>query len=127
MTSSLVHTQNNLNVAQNNLKGALLTEKSSKAALKTSLTREELIETTGDILQEMIDSACKNYTEVSEIPEKTMFHAQKLPSISIKDYLKRFAKHSNCHEDVFVYMMIYLDKIGENVPEFELDSFNALR
>jgi len=102
-------------------------EKTSKLSQKASLTKEELIDSVGDILQEMIDSAFKNYTQVSEIPEKTKFHAQKLPSISIKDYLKRFAKFSNCHEDTFVYLMAYLDKIGEKMPDFELDSFNALR
>jgi len=122
MTSPLVKmTQNDLRECSPKV------EKLCKVAPKTSLTREELIDTTGDLLQEMIDSAFKNYTDVNEIPVKSKFHAQKLPSISIKDYLKRFAKFSNCHEDVFVYLMIYLDKIGENVPDFELDSFNALR
>jgi len=67
------------------------------------------------------------YTSVEEIPKKTSFHAQKLASISVKNYLHRFATHSECHEDVFIYTLIYLDRIGDNFEEFNLDSFNVLR
>jgi len=94
---------------------------------KISLTRDELINSVASLLEEMLEEASKNYTDVSEIPHKMVFHAERKPAISIKDYLFRFASFSNCHDDVFIYVLVYLDKIGENICDFELDSFNAHR
>lgn len=92
-----------------------------------NLTREQIVEAVADILDSYIKEKNKDYKEADEIPHKTMFHAKKLPPISIKNYLVRFATHSNCHEDTFVYALIYLDRIEENIEDFSLDSFNALR
>jgi len=75
----------------------------------------------------MIEQAETDYKEAKEIPQPTPFHAEKKPSISIKDYLVRFGTFSNCHDNAFVLAMIYLDKIGEFHQDFELDSFNVHR
>jgi len=91
------------------------------------LSRTVLIETIALLLEEMIEQASKDYKDPKEISQPTAFHAEKLPSISVKDYLIRFGKFSNCHDNAFVFAMIYLDKIGEFVPDFELDSFNIHR
>jgi hypothetical protein len=79
------------------------------------------------ILEEMIQDANGSYTQPSEIPNPTLFHAKKQAPISIKDYLRRFAKFSNCHYDAFVYALIYLDKVSNNIENFSLDSFNVYR
>jgi len=102
-------------------------EEKQKKQRTSPLTRQELIQSVAWLLEEMIDQASTNYNDTDEIPNKTAFHAQKRPAISLKDYLSRFAQFSKCHDDVFVYAMIYLDKIGENYQEFELDSFNVHR
>jgi len=94
---------------------------------KTALSRKELIEVVANILDNMIAEASQSYSEGNEVAVKTVFHASKKPAISIKDYLTRFGTYSDCHEDVFVYALIYLDKIGENVIDFELDSLNVHR
>ena len=94
---------------------------------KTSLTRKELIDVVAQILENMIAEAGQNYSDGNEMPTKTMFHAEKEPSISIRDYLIRFGSYSDCDDDVFVYALIYFDKIGENVLEFMLDSLNVYR
>jgi hypothetical protein len=106
----------------------------SQASLKsranesvTSLTKDQIIDSVAEILDSYIKEKGTAFKEAEEIKIKTMFHAKKLPPISIKNYLSRFATHSNCHEETFVYALIYLDRIEENIGEFSLDSFNALR
>jgi len=100
---------------------------SSKRSPLTSLTRQQLIETVSSILEEMIEERLGNFSDISEIPCQTKFHAQKLPSISLKAYLQRFAEHSQCKDDAFILALIYLDKVGELLDNFSLDSFNVHR
>lgn len=75
----------------------------------------------------MIQGRLANYLTADEIPTKTAFHASKLPPISIKSYLERFAKFSDCSDDAFIYALIYLDKAGDLFEDFNLDSFNVHR
>lgn len=98
-----------------------------KSLPQTTLTRSQLIDTVAWVLEGMIEERCGNYTDTKEIPNQTIFHAQKLPAISIKAYLTRFATHSECHENAFVFALLYLDKVGEILDEFSLDSFNVHR
>jgi len=102
-------------------------EDNLKILPRNSLSRLELIEAVSGILEEMIETNAKNYTTLNEVSIKTAFHAQKLPTISIKDYLLRFSTYSKCHDDAFVYALIYLDKIGEKNYAFELDTFSVHR
>lgn len=99
----------------------------SKQPPQPNLTRQQLVETVSSLLEEMIQGRLANYLTADEIPTKTPFHAQKLPPISIKSYLERFAKFSDCSDDTFIYALIYLDKAGELCEDFNLDSFNVLR
>jgi hypothetical protein len=91
-----------------------------------SLSREDIVDCVAGIITDMIQDS-KVYTQPSEIPKLSPFHAKKAPTISVKDYLKRFATHSNCHYDAFIYALIYLDRAGEMYENFTLDSFNVLR
>lgn len=91
------------------------------------LTRDQLIDTVALLIEDIINERGARYTSVEEIPEVTPFHAKKLPSISISAYMKRFAQFSNCHDNVFVLTLIFLDKLGEEVTDFGLDTFNVLR
>jgi hypothetical protein len=93
----------------------------------SSLSKDQIVDCVASILEEMIQDANGSYTQPSEIPNPTLFHAKKQAPISIKDYLKRFAKFSNCHYDAFVYALIYLDKVSNNIENFSLDSFNVYR
>lgn len=102
------------------------TKQDSKQVV-SALTRDQLIETIANILEDMIAERCNNYASFDDIPAPNMFHAKKLPSISIKDYLKRFAQFSECQDYIFVIVLIFLDRLGEKVEDFGLDSFNALR
>lgn len=91
------------------------------------ITREELISNVAGLLDEIIIENGTRYTDASEIPEMTMFHAKKLPPLSIKDYMMRFGEYTECHEDAFIYSLIYLDRCAKNVEDFSMDSFNVLR
>ena len=99
----------------------------SKQPSQPNLTRQQLVETVSSLLEEMIQGRLANYLTADEIPNKTPFHAQKLPPISIKSYLERFAKFSDCSDDAFIYALIYLDKAGDLFEDFTLDSFNVHR
>jgi hypothetical protein len=99
----------------------------SKQQTVTVLTRDQLIDTVALLLEDMLSDNGTRYTSVEEIPEVTPFHAKKLPSISLRAYIKRFADFSNCHDNVFVLALIFLDRLGEEVPDFSLDTFNVLR
>jgi len=93
----------------------------------TEITREELITNVAGLLDEIIAEKGTNFTQVSEIPDMTVFHAKKLAPISLRDYLLRFGKNTECHEDAFIYALIYLDRCADNIEDFSLDSFNILR
>jgi hypothetical protein len=93
----------------------------------TPLSRDQIIDTIADILEEMIADRCDNFSSYEEIPSPNMFHAKKLPSISIRNYLKRFAQFSECQDYIFVILLVFLDRLGEKVESFSLDTFNAHR
>lgn len=57
----------------------------------------------------------------------TIFHAIQPPNISIKDYLARIAKYSNCDETIFILSLIYIDRLMQNNPTYSLDILNIHR
>jgi len=105
----------------------LIATKQERKQIVSTLTRDQLINNIAEILEDMIAERCTNYSSVDEIPSLTKFHAKKLPPISIKDYLKRFAQFSECQDYTFVILLIFLDRLGEKVEDFCLDSFNVHR
>jgi hypothetical protein len=121
MPSDLLQASDIKIIPQKKLKG------NDRSLPQTSLSRSQLVETVARILDGMIEERFGKYVSVDEVPNRTVFHASKLPPISLKDYLNRFATFSNCNEDAFVYALIYLDKVGDNIEDFSLDSFNSHR
>jgi len=63
----------------------------------------------------------------SSTPQKTLFHAKKIPSIGIKDYLKRIGDFAKCSDECFIYALIYIDQIAEKHMNFVLDPLNIHR
>ncbi|KAF4676992.1 mitochondrial peripheral inner membrane protein [Perkinsus chesapeaki] len=58
----------------------------------------------------------------------TRFHAVRIPGISIKDYLKRLAKHFNCSNACFIIALIYIDKLIKTRGEsFRINSYSIHR
>lgn len=98
-------------------------DKSKCFGLQT-LTQAQLIEAITWIIEDIIEGKCKNFVSENEIPNKTSFHARILPSIPLRDYLTRFSYYTKCEEDALIYAMIYLDRIGELISDFNFDTFN---
>jgi hypothetical protein len=57
----------------------------------------------------------------------TRFHALRAPQITIKAYLKRIAKYSNCTEECFVLALIYIDRLIKKNENFLVNSLNIHR
>lgn len=59
--------------------------------------------------------------------EVTIFHAQRPPTISIQSYLERIVKYSPCSPECYILALIYIDRIIQQNPQFQLNSLNAHR
>ncbi|CAD8141004.1 unnamed protein product [Paramecium pentaurelia] len=76
-----------------------------------------LLLTISNILDEIIKQ-----TDALEIEYKSIFHANKAPSITIYNYLQRIAKYTHCSEQCFVIALIYLDRLQEKHTYLILNS-----
>jgi len=57
----------------------------------------------------------------------TRFHALRAPQITVRTYLNRIAKYSNCSEECFVLALIYIDRLIKHNGNFLLNSHNVHR
>jgi len=103
----------------------IIQEEKPKLSLPKTLPREELVQAIAWILTDVMKSKCKDYVDESEISTKSIFHAKSAPSISIQDYVARFSHYSKCEDDALIYALIYLDRIGEKLSDFSLDTFSV--
>jgi hypothetical protein len=104
---------------------SIIQEEKPKLSVLTSLPRAQLTQVMAWILNELMKAKGKILVDESEISTKSVFHAKVLPSISLEDYLARFSAYSHCEDDVLIYALIYLDRIGEKLADFTVDSFNV--
>ncbi|KAL6057022.1 Cyclin, variant 2 [Balamuthia mandrillaris] len=58
---------------------------------------------------------------------KTIFHAQRPPSISVTQYLQRILTYAPCSYECFVLALVYIDRIVQYRPEFQVNSLNIHR
>ena len=65
------------------------------------------------IIAELLHDICKENRKNSEDSTLLLkpFLSKKIPSISIVDYIKRLSKHSKVCDEIFVLVLIYLDRI----------------
>ena len=97
----------------------------SKARDTFKFSRENITKTIAVILSDLIKE-CQDKSTI-EAQQKTMFHAKKIPGISILDYLNRIGEYSQCSDECFIYALIYLDRIGEKRLNFTLSQVNIHR
>ncbi|XP_052187406.1 cyclin-P3-1-like [Diospyros lotus] len=57
----------------------------------------------------------------------TIFHGSRAPALSIRQYLERIYKYSNCSPSCFVVAYIYLDRFLHQMRDVHLTSLNAHR
>lgn len=87
-----------------------------------NISFEEILLSTSIIFEEIL----RNNKTDQFIP-KTIFHATRVPSISIQNYLKRIKDYSRCSEDCFVLALIYIDRVTESKRGLNPDTFNIHR
>lgn len=118
-----VSVQNPIPEAEVKVKKPLRRQARSFAA---GLTREELIDSVSSILNGMLQQAGEDQPS-SEAKPTSPFHAKKVPSISIRDYLHRFGTLSKCSDSCFIILLILIDRITQKDANFELDALNIHR
>jgi len=69
----------------------------------------------------------QNQNKAETQVKPSVFHAKKIPTISIKDYLKRIGEFSKCSDQCFIYALIYIDSVASKDEEFVLDTLNVHR
>ncbi|PON76391.1 Cyclin [Parasponia andersonii] len=57
----------------------------------------------------------------------SIFHGSKAPTLSVRQYLERIFKYSNCSTSCFVVAYIYVDRFFQNRSGFCLTSLNVHR
>jgi len=86
--------------------------------------RIKLVNVLSDVLCRLCernDRFIMNHTAV------TRFHALQPPQITVKSYLNRIAKYSNCSEECFVLALIYIDRLIKHNGNFLVNSLNVHR
>jgi len=78
-----------------------------------------VVGTIGKILEIMVE---RNKGEYSET---TIFSAQKMPSISIVNYLERAFKYSECSMETYIFSLIYIDRFIDNCQNVILNELNV--
>lgn len=86
--------------------------------------RDKLIE----VLSEVLNRLCeRNDRFIMNTTPITRFHALRPPQITVKYYLQRIAKYSNCSEECFVLSLIYIDRLIRTNGNFLVNSLNVHR
>lgn len=53
-----------------------------------------------------------------------VFQSSKVPSISIRDYLSRVVKYSNCSAECYIIALVYLDRVINKKKDFYISTLN---
>ena len=86
------------------------------------ISKEALIENIALLIDEILIT-----TDSQPETLKTIFHATKIPPISVKGYLTRIKDNFYCSEECFIFAMIYMDRITESRNGLLPTSFNIHR
>lgn len=86
-----------------------------------------------DTISELLNNMCSADSSI-EINNKNIqfnskikyFMLNKIPQISIKDYLLRLSKHSKICESTLVYIFIYIDRVCKRY-RFKINYFNIYK
>lgn len=82
-----------------------------------------------EVLVEALSSILENMASLSDHPghQKTCFHSRAAPPISVRDYLKRIAKHFHCSSTCLVLSLMYIDRAMKLLEGFQVDAWNIHR
>ena len=90
-----------------------------------------ITETCARVLESIIDKS-KSLTlsklgNVLQIDKETIFDANKIPSISIADYIKRLKEYTACSDSCYVVALLYIDRVLQNHKEFKITQLSVHR
>ena len=71
--------------------------------------------------------SCPEITEIGGPGPLTVFHAVRVPSVSIHDYLFRIARYFLCSPECFVISLVYIDRVMKKHSEFAICKLNIHR
>jgi len=81
-----------------------------------------------NVLSNVLSRLCeRNDRFIIKHTAVTRFHALRAPKITVKAYLNRIAKYSNCSEECFVLALIYIDRLIKRNGNFLVNSHNVHR
>jgi len=80
------------------------------------LDKELIVGALAQILDQILEE-----TAQLEFSKDTRFHASSVPSVSVREYLRRIAKYAHCSDSVFIVALIYLDRLQERNSELVLN------
>ena len=75
----------------------------------TQKRNSRIIKIIADLLKDICEEGKSNKEEISKIIKP--FISKKIPSISINDYIERLFKYSKVSEEIFIFVLIYIDRI----------------
>lgn len=84
---------------------------------------EALVQVLSFILEKMVSTNSDPGVDRSQV---TKFHAEKVPTISIANYLSRIFKYASCSPECFVLSLIYIDRLIDR-HDFVLTYLNVHR
>lgn len=68
-----------------------------------------------------------SYAATPPPPSARIFDAVRLPSVSVKDYMRRLERYCCCTEECFVVSLIQMERIFKCNPGFEVTELNVHR
>ncbi|WVQ80471.1 hypothetical protein IAT38_002576 [Cryptococcus sp. DSM 104549] len=86
------------------------------------------LETLVTLLAHMLELLIRHNDQVPLMPDAlTRFHSRAAPGISVKDYLARIVKYTNCEKIPLLSLLSYIDITCLNLPTFTLSSLTVHR
>lgn len=83
------------------------------------------------ILASLLDRVVQRNEKLLEATEKqekiTVFHGLRAPNLSIRSYIDRIFKYSNCSPSCFTLAYVYIDRFIHQQPEVPITSLNVHR
>ena len=101
-------------------------DRQSRHAHDIAHSRDAVISVLSCILEQLFPLK-ETETLPTDVSLITMFHTERVPSISISQYLQRLATYTECSSEVLIQSIIHINRILHHRPSFKINSLNIHR
>ena len=101
-------------------------DRQSRHAHDIAHSRDAVISVLSCILEQLFPMK-ETETLPADVSLITMFHTERVPSISISQYLQRLATYTECSSEVLIQSIIHINRILHHRPSFKINSLNIHR